>query len=168
MSHWSFLERIDPEQSAKRLTAASEAPPLENSSETERLMADSTDISKPAPEGEPSAQPMLRWRVLPIVLLGLLVMVWPVVYQEVRDGAILRHGTAAKARVIALKPTGSSHNDDQEVRLTLEVLPVGRDPYPAKVETDLHPAHFPRYQPGALNDVRFDRTKPSRVSLVAP
>jgi hypothetical protein len=108
------------------------------------------------------------WKALPFVLLAVLLIVWPALCQELRDGRILRDGTPAKARVVAIKPTGSSYNDDQEMRLELEVQPEGREPYRARVEAYLHPVHFPRYQPGAEVDVRFDPEKPSHVALVSP
>src|SRR5262245_49168390 len=66
----------------------------------------------------------IDWKVLPFIAFGLLMMIAPAVCQEMREGPILRDGTPAKARVLAIKPTGSSYNDDQEVEIDLEVQPV--------------------------------------------
>ena len=109
-------------------------------------MGESTGTPKPKPGGKPSRQV----KALPFVLFGLLMFIWPALCQELRDGRVLRDGTPAKARVLAIKPTGSSDNDDQEVRVELEVQPDGQEPYRAEAKTFLHPVQFPRYQPGAL------------------
>jgi hypothetical protein len=86
----------------------------------------------------------------------------------IHDTPILRDGTPAKAKVLRLEPTGSSMNDDLKVRIDLDVQPVGQAAYEAKVYTYMHPVQFPRYQPGAMVDVRFDPKDPSDVVLVPP
>ena len=87
---------------------------------------------------------------------------------ELHEGPILRDGTPAKARVLRIEPTGSSINDDLRVRIDLQVEPTGQEAYRAEVVTFMHPVHFPRYQPGALVDVRIDPEEPKDVVLVPP
>jgi hypothetical protein len=124
------------------------------------------------PEEKTEAQKPVRlgidWKILPFVGFGLLMMIAPAICQEMGEGPILRNGTPAKARVLAIKPTGGSYNDDQEVEIDVEVLPPGEEAYRAQVETFIHPVHFPQYQPGAMVDVRFDPKKRKNVVLVRP
>jgi hypothetical protein len=124
-------------------------------------------VEKPAPENEP-APSNFSWGPLWAVAGALALIAGRVACGELQDGPVLRNGTPAKARVVDIRPTGSSWNDDQEMKLKLDVQPEGQEPYPAKVEVYLHPVHFPKYQPGALVDVRFDPKKRSHVVLVPP
>lgn len=124
---------------------------------------------RPQPESkDTSTKPTSAWKILSWVTFVLLMITAPMICEELRNGAVLREGTLAKARVVAIKPTGNSYNDDQEVQIDLEVQPDQGEPYRAKAQTYLHPVHFPRYQPGAMVDVRFAPEKPSRVAVVPP
>lgn len=89
-------------------------------------------------------------------------------FNHINEGSILRDGTPAKAKVLRIEPTGSSMNDDLKVRIDLDVQRAGQDAYEAKVYTYMHPVHFPRYQPGAMVEVRFDPKDPGDVVLVPP
>lgn len=132
------------------------------------VAAESGAISKPAPQSKPPMRFQANWAGPLIGAAVLLVMVGRSTCREMHDGPILRDGTPAKARVVAIEPTGNSYNDDQEVRLDLDVQPEGEETYRAKVELYLHPVHFARYQPGNVVDVRFDPKKRRDVVLVPP
>lgn len=101
---------------------------------------------RPQPESkDTSTKPTSAWKILSWVTFVLLMITAPMICEELRNGAVLREGTLAKARVVAIKPTGNSYNDDQEVQIDLEVQPDQGEPYRAKAQTYLHPVHFPRY-----------------------
>lgn len=131
-------------------------------------MDESAETSKRELDPKPSIGFQFSWG--PVLAIGgvLLLMSARALCYDLHEGRILREGTPARAQVLAIKPTGNSVNDDQEMRLDLDVRPEGRESYRAKVEAYLHPVHFPRYQPGAVVDVRFDPKKPGDVALVPP
>lgn len=68
----------------------------------------------------------------------------------------------------SIVPTGSHHNEDPEVLISLEVTPAEGKPFSATVETPLSPVYLPRFQPGMTVNVRFDRQEPGHVALVVP
>ena len=101
-----------------------------------------------------------------VVLVFVFLVLDSLQEQQVKN--ILRSGTAAKARIEDIRPTGNLHNDQPEVKLSLEVQPPGTVTYRASVVTYLSPVYLPRFQPGAIIDVRFDPKQPSDVALVPP
>ena len=122
-------------------------------------------------EATPKFKASFSWQralilLLLVSLFGLPLL--PDLLQWRRDARILREGTAAKARILEARPTGDEHNDQPEVSLALEVQPAGAAPFSATLVTYLSPVYLPRFQPGAVVDVRFDPEKPSDVVLVGP
>src|ERR1051325_2375914 len=92
------------------------------------------------------------WAPLLVVAGVLLFLIVPLLLESFHDDPLLKQGTPAKARVLAIRPTGSSRNDDLAVRIDLEVQPQGQEPYTAEVATYLSPVYLARYHPGALGD----------------
>jgi len=115
----------------------------------------------------------MKVSLIPILVpLGVVVLVFVLFvhdsWQEQHVANVLRSGTAAKARIDDIRPTGNEHNDQPEVKLSLEVQPPGAAAYRASVVTHLSPVYLPRFQPGAVIDVRFDPKQPADVALVPP
>ena len=106
------------------------------------------------------------------VALTVAAMILPPVLCQVSEWQdeerILRDGTPAKARVSDIRPTGNMYNDQPQVTISMQVQPAAGEPFSAKVVTFMSPVYLPRYQPGAMVDVRFDPKKPSDVALVGP
>jgi hypothetical protein len=107
-----------------------------------------------------------------ICLVFVLLMVafgfGPMILAERRNARILKEGIPAKARVTRIVPTGNYHNDQPEVRISLEVTPDTGEPFDSKVETYMSPVYLPRFQPGSVVDVRFDPKKREDVALIEP
>jgi hypothetical protein len=86
-----------------------------------------------------------------ICLLFVLLMVGfgfgPMIVAERRNARILKEGSPAKARVTGIVPTGNYHNDQPEVRISLEVTPDTGEPFESKVETYMSPVYLPRRAP---------------------
>jgi hypothetical protein len=99
-------------------------------------------------------------------ILGLVFV--PIMRAERRNERLLREGVPAKARVTNIVPTGSHHNEDPEVVISLEVTPEGEEPFASTVETHMSVVYLPRFQPGLIVDVRFDPEKRENVAVVAP
>jgi hypothetical protein len=106
-----------------------------------------------------------------IFLLGTVILALvfvPMMIADRRNERILREGVPAKARVTDIVPTGSHHNEDPEVVLSLEVTPAQGKPFASTVETHMSVVYLPRFQPGSIVNVRFDPKKPEDVALVIP
>jgi hypothetical protein len=114
---------------------------------------------------KPSRTPL--WVALTLASL-LLPPILCQVAEWQREAEILRDGTPAKARVADIRPTGNMFNDQPEVTISMQVQPAAGEPFSAKVVTFMSPVYLPRFQPGALVDVRFDPKKPNDVALVGP
>lgn len=77
--------------------------------------------------------------------------------QELRAGA--------NAEVNWLRDTGSRHNHNPVVEISLRVEPDDGLPFEARVRTAISPVRLPSLQPGARVDVRYDPDAPGRVEL---
>lgn len=129
---------------------------------------DSVEAAKPASKRKTGSGCSVIVLAPLIGFVVLLVAIGREAWHGLQEWRLLKDGTLAKARVLEIEPTGSSMNDDLKVRIDLDVLPAERAPYRAEVYTYMHPVHFPRYQPGAMVDVRFDPEEPDDVALVPP
>jgi len=130
---------------------------------------ETTDEEKEAAEAAKSMKLSLVPILAPLcaVVLVLVLVVYDSL-QEQHVANILRSGTAAKARIDDIRPTGNIHNDQPEVTISMQVQPPAGDPFAAKCVTFMSPVYLPRFQPGAVVDVRFDPKQPSDVALVPP
>jgi hypothetical protein len=106
--------------------------------------------------------------VVAVLFLILLVFFGPMYLRDREEKRILRDGVAATARVKDIRPTGDLHNDQPEVRITLEVDVQGGETFEGEVTTVMSPVYLPRFQPGLLVEVRFDPNDRRKVALVGP
>jgi len=100
--------------------------------------------------------------------VGLIIVVWRVIKQRLHvepDPVVLRHGTAAKARIIGIQETGVQVGDAPLASLQLEVYPPYGTPYQATTRAVIPLLHIPRYQPGAKVAVKIHPLDPSKVEL---
>lgn len=104
--------------------------------------------------------------VFALVAVIIAVGFGPAIYREVKASRTLKHGVDASARVLAIKETGSLHNNQPEVRIQLEVKPADAAAFNATVTTFMSPVYLPRFQPGATVAVRYDPASPQNVALV--
>jgi len=108
------------------------------------------------------------WYVVAMLLLASFFAFGPILCGDGDEARIRREGVAAKARVTKIVPTGVYFNDQPRVRISLEVTPEGQEPFEAKVVQFMSPVDLPRYQPGAVLDVRFDPQGRRDVVFVEP
>ena len=101
-------------------------------------------------------------------ILLLLVFFVPTFLRDREERRILRDGVATTARVKDIRPTGDLHNDQPEVRIIVEVTAEAGEPFEAEITTFMSPVYLPRFQPGAVVEVRFDPNDRRKVALVGP
>ena len=124
-------------------------------------------------EARPTQVSWASVAIVPGVIFAVtfIILAWvlvPKVLAERRNARILREGVAARALVTSIVPTGSHHNEDPEVVISLQVTPAEGKPFSSTVEMALSPVHLPRFQPGLTVNVRFDPKNPGDVALVVP
>lgn len=74
-------------------------------------------------------------------------------------------GSPAKATVVAIWETGTRVNSNPVVGFDLEVRAEGRPVWRVKTKSLVSILAIPRIQPGAVLDVFYDPTDPSRVAI---
>jgi hypothetical protein len=106
--------------------------------------------------------------VFAVLFFVLLVFFGPMYLRDREEKRILRDGVATTARVKGIHPTGNLHNDQPEVRITLDVDVDGGETFEGEVTTIMSPVYLPRFQPGLVVEVRFDPNDRRKVALVGP
>lgn len=99
----------------------------------------------------------------PIVLIIVsLVMVSS--FRTLMPGKI-KNGITAPARVLQVRDTGVSVNDNPQVALLVEVTPPGKAPFQAEVKTLVSRLNAALVQPGIDVEVVFDPQNPKRIQV---
>jgi hypothetical protein len=111
--------------------------------------------------------------------LGLVVsffsffVLWWVVggFNAICEARIARRlaaaGVAASARIVRVKQTGGSVNDQPELEMLLRVEPPGREPYLALHCEVVEQLHLPRVQPECNIRVLVDPSEPAWMTIDA-
>lgn len=115
------------------------------------------------------------WLALIIILVTLLIAAPVVIFSgflvvrlfknSARNRQLLATGEPAQAVIINAADTGVTVNGSPQARLTLEVRPVGRQPYVAETTFLVGRLQTGMIMPGMSVQVRFDPTDPSRVAV---
>lgn len=115
------------------------------------------------------------WLALIIIFISLLIalpvvlfsgyLVWRLFKNSARNRQILATGEAAQAIIISVADTGVTVNNSPQARLTLEVRPVGRQPFMAETTFLVGRLQTGMIMPGMSVQVRFDPADPSRVAV---
>ena len=109
--------------------------------------------------------------ILPIggILFTILIVfltLGPPLRREFEADRIIKEGVATAAHVKDIRPTGHVYSDEPEVRITLDVRVPGGETFEAEVTTVFSVVYLPRFQPGAIVPVCFDRNDRRKVALV--
>ncbi len=79
---------------------------------------------------------------------------------------IQESGVTARARIVEIWDTGITLNDDPVIGIRAEVTRADGTTYTATIPKSLiSRLDIPRFQPGAMVDVRIDPQDPSKVAL---
>lgn len=87
-------------------------------------------------------------------------------YDHGQTQRTLAGGTPAKARILAVRDTGGRLNSNPSIEFDLEVTPAAGAPFKATTRAIVSVVDLPRFQPGAIIDVRYDTTAPGSVAIV--
>jgi hypothetical protein len=105
--------------------------------------------------------------ILMIVLLviGLSISLGPLIWGHFRKCNILKHGIAAKAKIIDVADTGRRHNYNPVVKIRLAVTDNAGPDYLVEVTMTVSPVRLVKYQPGYVVTVKYDPKSPDRVAI---
>jgi hypothetical protein len=105
--------------------------------------------------------------LLPLAIMAVVfwLVLMPMRRRSAEAQAIFATGEPGQARVLAITATGTSLNDNPEVRMQLEVYLAGRAPYRTEYTTIVSLLAIPRVQPGCVLALYVDRANPMRVAV---
>lgn len=100
----------------------------------------------------------ILWRVLGGIMKG-----------QKQANKLLQTGMAAPGQILGVQPTGASmsvggHRMPQ-INVVVQVYPPGGQAYQTQVRTYVSELQIPQVQPGAICQVRYDRTNPSLIAI---
>lgn len=102
-----------------------------------------------------------------LLFTGLIIFfVYRTVFGKInQSNKLLATGAPAQALVMQLADTGVRVNDNPQVKLVLEVHPMGQPPYQVETTAFVSMLKLAQIQPGQTVNVRYDPTDPSKVAL---
>jgi hypothetical protein len=92
-----------------------------------------------------------------IAILPFLRIIFP------RD---IKNGVTTQARVLKVRDTGVSINDNPQVGLLLEFSPIGSGPFQAEAKTVVSRLNAALVQPGITAEIKYDPQKPGRIQIL--
>ena len=101
--------------------------------------------------------------MVPVMMLVTVGIIWGVM-RSVAPAAI-KNGVTAPARVLEVRDTGVSINDNPQVALLIEVTPRDQAPFQAEVKTVVSRLNVALVQPGTEVQVVFDPLNLKRIQV---
>ena len=81
---------------------------------------------------------------------------------------VLKDGESAKAKIMQAQHTGGIVNGiNYGISFVLEIQPKNKKSYQATARALVPAASLPKYQPGAVVQVKFDPANPSKVVILS-
>ena len=97
---------------------------------------------------------------------AIIFFVYRTVFGKInQSNKLLTTGVPAQARVLQLADTGVRLNDNPQVKLVLEVQPLGQPAYQVEIASFVSMLKLAQIQPGNTVNVRYDPADPSKVAL---
>jgi uncharacterized membrane protein len=104
--------------------------------------------------------------ILAVVFSLVIVLVVSIGMYRALNPVVIKNGVPAKARVIEVWDTGTTINENPQVKLRLEIRRNDGSLYQCDVKTIISRLEVGRVQPGCTADVKYDPGNPNRVELV--
>ena len=125
---------------------------------SDKLRIDGETFSEASESGETVALSVvpIALIVTAVILFSAFRSVWP---------AKIKNGVTASARVLQVRDTGVSVNDNPQVALLVEVMPRDGSPFQAEVKTLVSRLNAALVQPGIEAVVVYDPQKPTRIQV---
>jgi hypothetical protein len=102
--------------------------------------------------------------VIPIVLIISAVFMIP--FLRIIFPANIKDGITTRARVIKVRDTGVTINDNPQVGLLLEFSPIGSGPVQIEARTVVSRLNAALVQPGITAEIKYDPKKTTRIQIL--
>ncbi len=103
--------------------------------------------------------------IVAIALIGLIIPLFFMFYPEYERSQLLKTGDSAQAEIVSVRPTGSTFNDQPQVRILLRVTPEEGEPFESTATMIINPFYAPLFQPGKTVMVRYDAEDRSKITI---
>ena len=111
--------------------------------------------------------------VIAAVAVGITLVVTVLFFRSLRRDfremaqarELIAAGESAEAKVVRMWDTGTTLNDNPQIKFLLEVRPSGRAPYQAEVKCYVSRLRLSQVQPGNVIAVRIDRQDETKIAL---
>lgn len=101
--------------------------------------------------------PKFFWISFLIFLLVEFIFVYFIfILPTLKGNAALNSGVSAPAKIISVKATGNKFNYNPEVKMTLDIQPIGATPYTVEKTLVINPVDIPKYTVGATITALLD------------
>ena len=100
-----------------------------------------------------------------ILVFAFSLAIYFFILPSYRRDQLIKNGLPADATILQIDPTGSTHNSQPEVRIKLQVRPVGAEPYTAETVMVINPVYLVNYRPGTQAHVRYDKDDRTKVVI---
>jgi hypothetical protein len=107
--------------------------------------------------------------LLGIVAVGVSLIIVAVVLvslYRVLNPPEIKNGIAAKAEVLEVADTGTTLNENPQIKLLLKIKKPDGSTYEAEVKTLVSRLNAANVRPGCKADVKYDPANPRRVQLI--
>lgn len=106
-----------------------------------------------------------------VVVIGSMAIVFGVllggqILRTRKQRRLLAAGEAAQAVILEIKQAGGGGEYAPGFSFLLEVHPIDRPAYRARAEATVRLENLPRFQPGAVVQVKFDPRDPTQVAIM--
>jgi hypothetical protein len=107
--------------------------------------------------------------IFPVVTLGIVftALHFTTYRHHALREELLKSGKSAEAVILNAKQTGSKNNQSISINFSLEVSPVGIDPFKANVRHSVDMIDMIYYGEGSIIAVKYDSTDKTRVAIVS-
>lgn len=99
------------------------------------------------------------------VSLGIVAVVMLNLYRMLNPAEI-KNGIAARAEVIEVADTGTTLNENPQIKLLLKIRKSDGSTYQAEVKTLVSRLNAANVRPGCQADVKYDPNNPKRIQLL--
>ena len=103
--------------------------------------------------------PLSRYSLIGVgvfALVSTVLLIGSPIVAGMKNRAVLANGQPAEARILEIRDTGTTINNDPVVRFLLEVHPPDGSPFQAETERLISRLEIPQIQPGTTLRVKYD------------
>lgn len=103
--------------------------------------------------------------VIAIFVIPVMLSIRKIFREAAQTRALLASGEPAQAKILRMWDTGTTLNDNPQVKFLLEVYPADRAAYQTEIKCYVSRLRIPQIQPGNTVAVKIDRQDAAKIAL---